>query len=75
MINYKGFGRKRSWSIFKILSRHSSVHTEENHKNLVQKSQYSGQDFVGVSGDSGSNNSVSSVCHYSTLLYELQLGL
>jgi hypothetical protein len=32
MINWKGFGRKRSWCNFKILYFHSSGGTEKNHE-------------------------------------------
>jgi hypothetical protein len=34
MINWKGFGRKRSWPDFKVLFRHSPWGTEENTVNL-----------------------------------------
>jgi len=34
MVNWKGFGRKRWWPNFKILSRHSPEGTEENHENI-----------------------------------------
>jgi hypothetical protein len=36
MINWKGFGRKLPWPNRKVLTRHSSGGTEENHKNLNQ---------------------------------------
>jgi hypothetical protein len=32
IMNWKGFGRKRSWPYFKVLSRHSPGGTKENHK-------------------------------------------
>jgi hypothetical protein len=32
MMNWKGFGRKRSWHNFKVLSQHSPGGTEENHE-------------------------------------------
>jgi hypothetical protein len=32
MTNWKGFGRKRSWPNFKVLSRHSPGGTEKNHE-------------------------------------------
>jgi hypothetical protein len=32
MINWKGFGRKRTWPNFKVLSQHSPGGTKENHK-------------------------------------------
>jgi hypothetical protein len=38
MMDWKVFGRKRSWHEFKIypiLSTHSHGGTEENHKNLI----------------------------------------
>jgi hypothetical protein len=40
VMNLKGFGRKRSWPDFKVLSRHSPGGTEENTntKNLNQDS-------------------------------------
>jgi hypothetical protein len=41
MMNWNGFGRKRSLPNFKILSRHSPGWTEENHKNLNQDSRVS----------------------------------
>jgi hypothetical protein len=36
MMNWKGFGRKRSLSNLKVLSRHLLGRTEESHKNLSQ---------------------------------------
>jgi hypothetical protein len=36
MMNWKGFGRKQSWSFFKAVSRHSSGGTEEMHENAVR---------------------------------------
>jgi hypothetical protein len=44
MMNWKGFGRKRSWPNFKVLSRHSPGRTEENHENN-QDSWLSGPTF------------------------------
>jgi hypothetical protein len=32
MVNWKGFGRKRSWPNFKILSQHLPGGTEENYE-------------------------------------------
>jgi hypothetical protein len=32
MINWKGFGRKRLWPNFKVLSQPSPVRAEENHE-------------------------------------------
>jgi hypothetical protein len=32
MMNWKGFGRKRSWPNFKVQSQLSSGGTEENHE-------------------------------------------
>jgi hypothetical protein len=32
MANWKGFGGKRSWPNFKVLSRHSPGGAEENHE-------------------------------------------
>jgi hypothetical protein len=37
--NWKGFGRKRSWPNFKVLSRQSPGGNEENHENLNQDSR------------------------------------
>jgi hypothetical protein len=34
MMNYKGFGRKRSWPNFKELSRHSPGGTEEKIREI-----------------------------------------
>jgi hypothetical protein len=34
MMNWKGFGRKRSWPNFNLLSRHSTGGTEENQEKL-----------------------------------------
>jgi len=45
MMNFKGFGMERSWPDFKVLSRHSPVVTEENHKNLSQDRRTPGQDL------------------------------
>jgi hypothetical protein len=36
MINWKGFGRKRSWANFKVLSRNSPGVTKENHETPVR---------------------------------------
>jgi hypothetical protein len=36
-MNWKGFGRKRSWTNFKVLSRHSTGGTVENHKKTLFK--------------------------------------
>jgi hypothetical protein len=33
-MSWKGFGRKRSWRNFKVLSRNSPRETEENHEKL-----------------------------------------
>jgi hypothetical protein len=41
-INWKGFGRKRSWPNFKALSQHFSGGTEENHKKSLSVSWYPG---------------------------------
>jgi hypothetical protein len=35
-INSKGFRRKRAWQNFKVLPRHSSGGTEENHEKPVR---------------------------------------
>jgi hypothetical protein len=35
-MNWKGFGRKRTWPNFKVVSRHSLGGTEENHEKLNQ---------------------------------------
>jgi hypothetical protein len=45
MTNWKGFGRKRLWPNFKILSWHSPGGTEKNHENLSHDSQYPGRDL------------------------------
>jgi hypothetical protein len=34
MMNWKGFGRKRPWPNFKVLSKHSPGVTEESHDNM-----------------------------------------
>jgi hypothetical protein len=36
MMNWKGFWMKQSWPNFKVLSRHSSGETEENHESSVR---------------------------------------
>jgi hypothetical protein len=41
-MNWKGFGTKRSWPNFKVLSRHSRGETEENQGNLNQDSRSPG---------------------------------
>jgi hypothetical protein len=41
MMNWKGFGSKRLWPNFKVLSQHLTG-TEENHKNLNQDSRSPG---------------------------------
>jgi len=45
MMNWKGFGRKRSWPNFKVLSWHLPGGTEENHKKLSQDSWSLGRDL------------------------------
>jgi hypothetical protein len=45
MMNWKGFGRKRSWPNFKELSRNSPGRTEESHINSSQDSQSPGRDL------------------------------
>jgi hypothetical protein len=45
MTNGKGFGRKRSWTNFKALSRNSPLGTERIHENLNQDSGRQGRDF------------------------------
>jgi hypothetical protein len=42
MMNWKGFGRKRSRPAFKVLSRHSPGGTEENHETLNRDSRLPG---------------------------------
>jgi hypothetical protein len=42
--NWKGFGRKRSWPNFKVLSWHSTGGNEENYENLNQDSQSPGRE-------------------------------
>jgi hypothetical protein len=39
MMNWKSFGRKRSWANFKVLSRHSPGGAEGNYENLDQDSR------------------------------------
>jgi len=39
IINWKGFGRKRSWPNFKVLSWHSPGETEQTMKKINQDSQ------------------------------------
>jgi hypothetical protein len=39
VMNWKGFGKNRSWPNFKVLSRHSPGETEENTKTLSQDSR------------------------------------
>jgi hypothetical protein len=43
-MNFKVFGRKRSWSIFKVLYQHSCGGTEENHK-ICRDSRSPGRDM------------------------------
>jgi hypothetical protein len=45
MMNWKGFGRKRSWPNFKIRSRQSSGDNAENHENSLQDCQSSARDL------------------------------
>jgi hypothetical protein len=42
MMNWKGFGKKRSWPNFKLLSRYLSGVTEEKLKNHSQNSRSPG---------------------------------
>jgi hypothetical protein len=34
MMNWKGFGRKRSWNNFNVISRNSPGKTEKNHEKI-----------------------------------------
>jgi hypothetical protein len=43
VMNWKGFGIKRSWPNFKVLSRLSPGGTEENNENLNQDNRSTGQ--------------------------------
>jgi hypothetical protein len=53
MMNWKGFGRKQSWSNFEILSWHSPGQTEENQEKL-QDSQSAARDLnLGPAADEG----------------------
>jgi hypothetical protein len=45
MLTWKGFGRKRLWHNFKVLSRPSPGGTQENHEKLSHDSRFLGQDF------------------------------
>jgi hypothetical protein len=45
MLNWKGFGRKRLWPDFEVLSWHSCGGTEENYKNLNRDSLSPGPRF------------------------------
>jgi hypothetical protein len=45
MMNWKGFGMKRSWPNFMVLSWHLLGGTKENHKNLIQDSWSVGRDM------------------------------
>jgi hypothetical protein len=45
MMKLEGFGGKRSWPNFKILSRHSPGGTEENTKNIIQDSRSPDRDL------------------------------
>jgi hypothetical protein len=36
MMNWKGFGSKWPWPNFKVLSRHLTGGTEENHKTSIR---------------------------------------
>jgi hypothetical protein len=44
MMNWKGFGKKKSWPNFKVMSQHSLGGTVENHIE-TQVSQSPGQDL------------------------------
>jgi hypothetical protein len=44
-MNWKGFGRTRSWLNFKVLSRHSPRGKKEVMKNLSQDSRSPGRDL------------------------------
>jgi hypothetical protein len=45
MMKWKVFGRKWSWSNFKVLSWHSPGWTDESHENLGQNSRSPGRDL------------------------------
>jgi hypothetical protein len=45
MMNWKGFGRKRSWPDFKVLSQQSPGGTEKNYENLSQDSRSPSRDL------------------------------
>jgi hypothetical protein len=44
MLNWKGFGRKRQWPNFKVLSQQSLRETEENYE-ISQDSRPPGRDL------------------------------
>jgi hypothetical protein len=44
-MSWKGFGRKRPWPNFKVLSHHSPGGTEENCENLSQDSRSPSRDL------------------------------
>jgi hypothetical protein len=44
MMNWKGFGRKRSWPNFKVLSRHSHGGTEEKNENSINIVSFRGRE-------------------------------
>jgi hypothetical protein len=44
-LSWKGCGSKRPWPNFKVISRHLSGGTEENHKTLSQNGRSPGRDL------------------------------
>jgi hypothetical protein len=55
MMNWKGCGRKRSWTNFKI-SKNLLGETEENNEHLSQDSRFPGRDFEPVTSRIWSRN-------------------
>jgi hypothetical protein len=45
MINWKRFGRKRSWPDLKVLFRHSPTETEDNHETSIRIADHRGRDL------------------------------
>jgi hypothetical protein len=46
MMNWKGYGKKRCWPNFKVLSRHLMELLRITTKNLSQDSRFPGRDLI-----------------------------
>jgi hypothetical protein len=65
MMNWKGFGRRRSWPNFNVLSRHSPGGTEKNYEKICQGIRSSGPRF-----EPGTSRLRSKNVNHSTTMFD-----